>query len=114
MADLVPQGDIIQNTYDDSKKAYRVEETEESTLLAGEKIVALAITAEALAASTASSYVIVQAKSTNTGAVAVGNATTQKASLLANESVAIEIDNLNKVYIKVAVNGEGVNYVGAD
>lgn len=84
-----------------------------SVLLEGDKTVAAAATPEVLAASTpVKNSVIVQAKSTNTGAVYVGNATNQHVELNALDSVVVVCDNLNLIYIKVAVNGEGVNYVG--
>jgi len=83
-----------------------------SIALSGEKTVAAAATPEVLAASTKlKKGVIVQAKSTNTGAVFVGNQAGQFHELNALDSVIIPWDNLALVWIKVAVNDEGVNYM---
>lgn len=83
-----------------------------TTVLAGDKTVAIAGTAEALAVSTTSVSVTVQAKVANTNDVFVGNATTQDATLTPGDSVVIDIDDLDKVFIDVTTNGEGVNFVG--
>jgi len=85
-----------------------------SVLLAGDKTVAAAATPEVLVATSTlvKNSVIIQAKSTNTGAVYVGDATNQDVELNALDSVVVVCDNLNLIYIKVAVNGEGVNFVG--
>jgi hypothetical protein len=82
-------------------------------LLAGQKTVASTATPEALAASTVSISVLVQAKSANTKSVFIGTNTNQFLELLAGQSVAFDVANLNQVFIKVGVNGEGVNYLGA-
>lgn len=84
------------------------------TILSGEKIVASASTPEALATSTYCKYVIIQAKYDNTGIVQLGNGSSQKVKLYAGDSVRIDIDNLADVYVKVSVDGEGVNYLGAN
>jgi len=84
-----------------------------STLRAGEKVVASAGTPEALGSALVFNSILVQAKSSNTGKVYVGNSTTQNVELEAGDVVIVVIDNLSKVYVKVAVNGEGVNYVGS-
>ena len=81
-------------------------------LLAGQKTVAAAATPEALAGSTVSISVVVQAKSLNTKSLFVGNSTTQQVELLPGASVAFNVTNLNQVFIKVQVNAEGVNYLG--
>lgn len=85
-----------------------------STLLAGDKDVSAAATPEALAASTpVLNSVLVQAKTGNTGSVFVGNATEQHVELSPGRSHTLVVDDLAKIYIKVAVNGEGVNYDGS-
>jgi hypothetical protein len=58
----------------------------------------------------------VRALDANTGLIYVGNitisATAGGTRLAAKEAVFIRIDNLNKVNIDAAVNGEGVTYLG--
>ena len=76
----------------------------------GTKTVALAATPEALGASTEISGVLVQALSTNTGSVFVGSPTSQSVELEALDSEFLGVNSLSKVYIRVAVNGEGVAY----
>ena len=83
-----------------------------STILAGEKTVTVAGVAEPLAVSTTAKYVTIVAKTTNTGIIKVGNATSQKVQLEATESILLVADNLNKIYIDATVNGEGVDYIG--
>ena len=82
-------------------------------LLAGQKTVALATTPEALAASTVSVSVMVQAKPANTKSVFLGTSANQFVELLPGQSVAFDVTNLNQVFVKVGTNGEGVNYLGA-
>jgi len=81
-------------------------------LLAGEKVVASAATPEALAGSTVSTSVVVQSKPANTKSLFIGTNTTQKLELLPGATVAFNVTNLNQVFVKVQVNGEGVNYLG--
>jgi hypothetical protein len=80
--------------------------------VAGEKIVASAATPAALAGSTTVTSVVVQAKYTNTKSVMIGTNTTQKVELVSGASVAFNVTNLNLVFVKVQVDGEGVNYLG--
>lgn len=58
----------------------------------------------------------VRALDANAGLVYVGNlsisATAGGTRLAAKEAVFIRIDNLNKVYVDVATNGEGVTFLG--
>jgi len=85
-----------------------------STLLDGDLDVAASATPEALATSTTVlNSVLIQAKTGNTGSVFVGNSSTQHVELEAGDMVVVVVDDLAKIYIKVAVNGEGVNYTGA-
>ena len=85
-----------------------------STLLAGDLDVSAAATPEALASSTTVlNSVLVQAKTGNTGSVFVGNSTAQKVELEAGDMVVVVVDDLAKIYVKVAVNEEGVNYIGS-
>jgi hypothetical protein len=84
-----------------------------TTLLAGQKSVALVATPEPVTAiATAVKSVVIQAKSTNTAVCSVGNAAAQYHELYPGDAVSIDIDDLNKIYIKVSVNGEGINYLG--
>lgn len=71
----------------------------------------------ALAASTACKRVIIQAQTDNTSTIAVGAsgvdatiATGNGIVLYPGDSIEIEIDNLNDIYIDSLVNGEGVRY----
>jgi hypothetical protein len=80
--------------------------------VAGEKVVASTAVPEALAGSTAVTSVVVQAKVTNTKNVMIGTNTTQKLELPSGATVACNVTNLNLVFVKVQVNGEGVNYLG--
>lgn len=85
-----------------------------STLLAGDKDVTAAATPEALASSTTVlNSVLIQAKTTNTGSVYVGDDTDQEVELEAGDAIVVVVADLASIYIKVAVNGEGVNYVGS-
>lgn len=96
-------------TAQDPDSAYR---SGAATVLAGEKVVTAAATAEAMAGNVVCVSVTVQAKSSNTLSVKLGNATGQYIELLPGASIAIGIGNLNLIYVKVSVNGEGVNYLG--
>lgn len=88
-----------------------------STIGDNRKVVASAGTAEALAASTACKSVVITAETDNTGTISVGGSTVVAAlgtrrgtPLGAGESVAIDIDNLSKVFIDATVTGDGVTY----
>jgi hypothetical protein len=87
------------------------------TLSNGRKVVAAAGTAEALAASTSCKTVAITAELDNTGVIVVGGstvvaalATRQGVPLQAGDTITIDIDNLNDVYIDSTVNGDGVTY----
>ena len=72
-------------------------------------------TAIVLANSTSIKSVSIQALPTNTGNVFVGNSSVNSSNgyiLGAGESIAVDINNLNLIYIDVAVNNEGVGYIG--
>jgi hypothetical protein len=61
------------------------------------------------------SGVTIKAKSTNTGVIYLGDSGVTSSNghrLLASESVFIEIDNVNRLYIDSSVNGEGISYIG--
>jgi len=84
----------------------------------GQKAVALIATPEALHADQAIKHsVVIQAIDEtvggNTSAVYVGNSGSQNIKLDPGESTRMFTDNLNKIYIRVLVNGEGVNYNGS-
>lgn len=83
----------------------------------GVKTVAAAGTDEALAASTAAKWVVVQAQTDNTGIIAVGAAGVDAAvatgtglSLAAGEKITLPIDNLADVFIDATVSTDGVRY----
>ena len=80
----------------------------------GVQTVTTAGTRVALASTTAIKSVTVRAKSVNTGLIYVGSSIVESSNgfqLSSGETVSIDIDNLSKVYIDSAVNGEGVSYV---
>ena len=85
-----------------------------TTLAGGTKDVTTAGTAVALvASSTPCKTVHIRAKSGNTGAVYIGGSTvdsTTGISLLAGDSVELDIANLDAVYVDSAEDGEGVGY----
>lgn len=92
----------------------------QATLITLSKTVALAATPEAIVATkTFSSDVVIQAKSTNTQSVFVGPCSgSQDFELLAGTTISIsevthintETDfDLNRICLKVNVNGEGAN-----
>ena len=83
-----------------------------TTVVAGDKTVAVSGTAEALAATSTIMSVTVQAKVANTNNVMVGNATTQDVELTPGDSVTVNIDDPAKVFIDVVTNGEGVDFIG--
>ena len=85
-----------------------------TVLLDAVKIVALAITPEALGGDVSvKNSVIIQALEGNTGWVKVGNATSQSYQLNPLDSIVVVVNNLNLIYIDVEVNGEGVAYNGS-
>ena len=94
-----------------------------ATVFNGHTAVASAGTAVTLVASQAiKSGVTVKALSANTGLIFVGKSTVENVSgaigvrgieLNAKESVFIEIDDINKVYVDAAVSGEGVGWVAS-
>ena len=83
----------------------------------GQKAVASAGTAEALAGTQALQRgVLVKALSTNTGLMYVGDEdvdSTNGFELEAGDMTYIEIDDLAKVYVDAAEDGEGVSYVAS-
>jgi hypothetical protein len=83
----------------------------------GVKVVAAAGTDEALAASTACKWVMIQAQSDNTARVAIGAtgvdatiATGDGISLEPGDTVTLLADNLADVFVDALVSGEGVRY----
>ncbi|MDP3937595.1 MAG: hypothetical protein Q8R92_05605 [Deltaproteobacteria bacterium] len=83
----------------------------------GVKTVTSAGTHEALAASTAAKWVIIQAQTDNTSLVAVGAtgvdatvATGNGILMAAGESIVLAIDNLADVFVDALVSGEGVRF----
>ena len=89
-----------------------------TTVTDGRKVVTTAGTRVALAASTACKQVVITAETDNTGYVVVGGSTVVAAlatrsgvPLNPGDSVALEIDNLSKVYLDSAVSTDGVTFV---
>lgn len=89
------------------------------------KLVAAAATPEVLYASSKKvSSVIIQALSTNTDFIYIGNSSNQTFALAPGKSIEIHGDGLdhgtsawfdiNEIYIRVNVNGEGVAYMTLD
>jgi len=61
--------------------------------------------------STSIKCIVIKAKAGNTGIVYVGNSnTTEVFELSAKESITVPINDLSKIWIDSAVNGEGVCY----
>jgi len=83
----------------------------------GVKAVTAAGTAEAIAASTAAKWVIVQAQTDNTGIIAVGGsgvlatvATGTGVALVAGALITIPCDNLADIFVDATVSGDGVRF----
>jgi hypothetical protein len=83
----------------------------QNAMTAGTKTVTAAATPEAIGSSTTTKWVLVQAKPANTGTVSIGDSSNQYVSMTAGESVVLSVNNLSKIYAKVSVNGEGVNFL---
>ena len=83
------------------------------TLLCGTKVTVDA-SAIAIATSTTVHKVTLQADVNNTDALFIGNATNQKIRLDIGQSIDLEINNLNKIYIKRnGSSNQTINYIGA-
>jgi hypothetical protein len=83
----------------------------------GKKTVASAGTAEVIVGSSTTVVgVVIQALESNTGLVYIGDSSvdsTNGMELQAGQATGLAIDNLNKVYVDAAVNGEGVCFIGS-
>lgn len=67
-----------------------------------------------LASSTSTKTITIRALSTNTGFIYVGNIGVSASNgfqLSKDETVSLDLDNLNKIYIDSSVNSEGVTYI---
>lgn len=85
-----------------------------STLYNGRKTVTSAGTAEALSGSTFVKTVCIKPLSTNSNNIYIGNSSVTSTTgypLPSGESISIDINNLNKIYLDVDTNGEGVSYL---
>lgn len=113
--------EIDNDTYDAGNHARRVtgvtSPVSPSSIGANRKVVAAAGIAEALAASTTCKSVAITAETDNTGVIVVGDSSTVAAlatrkgtPLNAGDSIAIDIDNLSKIYLDTTVSGDGVTY----
>lgn len=100
--------------YNETLDLFKVRDVLPSTVLAGEKTVAQSATPEALASSTTIvNGVLIQAKPSNTARVSIGNSSVQFVELVrGGDWVVLPFDDLANIYVSVAVNGEGVNYIG--
>lgn len=83
-----------------------------TSIIDGSNDVAAHATPEALGSSTAFKTLYVRAKSTNTGNIYIGNASSQTLYLAADEMIAYTNGNIANIYIKSDVDGEGVVYGG--
>jgi len=86
-----------------------------TTLTSGVKAVTTAGTAECIvASSTACKSVIITALVGNTGVIYVGDSAVSVSNpgtpIYAGGSIAVDIDDLDNIYIDSSVNGEGVSY----
>ena len=84
------------------------------TLGNGQKTVASAGTAEALAASTTCVSITMKALLTNTGSVYVGDSSVDSSNgfiLAAGDALALDISDLATIYLDADVNGEGVSFI---
>lgn len=87
-----------------------------TAVLNGQTTVTTAGTRVVLGAGTLTTGVIVRAKDVNAGYIYLGNSTVTSANgmiLLPGESTSVAIDNLNKLFIDSASNGDGVSYIGS-
>lgn len=87
-----------------------------TTLTSGNKSVTTSGTAEALGTTLVIKSVYIRARGTNTGNVFIGDSTVDAVTnqgiiLAANDSVTLDIADRATVYVDVAVNLEGVDYV---
>jgi hypothetical protein len=83
----------------------------------GKTTVITAGTSVQLASSTAIISVTIRALASNTNKIYVGSSSVSSANgfqLSPQESISLEIDNLNKVWIDADTNGEGVTYIYLD
>lgn len=89
---------------------------ENTTIVSGIKMVAAAGAAEPVVAGvTLMNVVQIQALTTNMGTVHIGDSsvdtvTNPGTTLYAGDSMTIDIDDLNKIYVDVSVNGEGISF----
>jgi hypothetical protein len=88
-----------------------------STIGDGRKVIATAGSAEALSTDTDVKEVTITAELDNTDVVVIGSSTVVAAlltrrgtPLFPGDSVSIETDNLNELFVDVMVNGEGITY----
>lgn len=80
----------------------------------GQKTVALAGTAEVLAASTTCKSITIKALVGNSGDVYVGSSSVTSANgfvLAAGDTVSLDIDNLADIYLDTSSDGDGVSYI---
>ena len=111
----VSGADII----DPTQLAVRVVQTAKGTIGTGRQTVTTNGTPVQLSGtSTATRRVFIQSETDNTGNIIVGDSNIESVVgsergivLFTSQSIIIEIDNLNKVYIDSTVNGEGVAYL---
>jgi len=80
----------------------------------GAQTVTTAGTSVQLASSTSIKTVTIRAKVSNTGLIYVGSSSVSSVNgfqLSPAETVSLDLDNLSKIYVDAASNGDGVTYV---
>ena len=80
------------------------------TFVSGSKTVTLVATPEALAGSSMISVALVQAKTGNTASVFLGDASGQDVELTPGQAETIMVNDPSKIFVRVAVAAEGVNF----
>lgn len=114
---MLDDAQVLPRVYSESKAALNTFHGN-TGISDSRKVVATAGTREALVASSVPCRkVIIQAETDNTGVIAVGGdsvvaaaATRRGVALAQSESVTIEIDDLQKIYLDATVSGEGVTF----
>ncbi len=118
MPDLISEQEILNRTLDRTNNALRQRGTPSLNYpVNGRKTIASSATPEALSAGSFSIRgLVIIPLSSNTGSVYVGSsavATTTGLQLIpSHPGLGLEVDDLAKVYVIPAVNGEGVTFGG--
>jgi len=89
----------------------RTQLTPLTQILTGKKTLLSADPAAAIGGNIPIRSIVVRALSGNTNDVLVGSSVAQDYELSPGESVAVDIDNVNKVFINTSFNGDGVSWL---